>query len=291
VSSHSSCANEYQFFKIKIGWFFAEIWRYNDFYNGGRPPSWICCEVIVSHQRIHFHGPNTVLNCRLDWFCSFWDTCNIGSLSLQSDIFNTRRRHVTISRQPDGRPPQPVRPWKSGRVLWRVHLAEGSNVVVLELPYSTEFGWENRKFASGVRKYGKFDDGRWQTDELQASSVGRRECSSTRERTGARRMDVHVDAYSQPCPWHRRRAVATAQAHVMEVSQGSGVCAALCIRRTLCRHVTIGTPMVIFCCLTVFWLFLTVFDEWYTVPIVKNTQNHWCTNRYRSTKTVPTVQQ
>jgi len=85
---------------------------------------------------------------------------------------------------------------------------------------------------------------------------------------------------------HERRAVATAQAHVMEVSQGSGVCAALCIRRTLCRHVTIGTPMVIFCYLTVFWLF---FDEWYTVPIVKNTQNHWCTNRYRSTKTVPTV--
>ena len=43
---------------------------------------------------------------------------------------------MTISCQPDGRPPQPVRPWKSGRV----HLAEGSNVVVLELPYSTEFG-------------------------------------------------------------------------------------------------------------------------------------------------------
>jgi len=39
-----------------------------------------------------------------------------------------RRWHVTISCQPDGRPPQPVRPWKSGRV----HLAEGSNVVVLE---------------------------------------------------------------------------------------------------------------------------------------------------------------
>ena len=71
-------------------------------------------------------------------------------------IIITRRRHVTISCQPDGRPPQPVRPWKSGRV----HLAEGSNVVVLELPYSTEFGRESRKFASGVRKYGKFDDGR-----------------------------------------------------------------------------------------------------------------------------------
>ena len=70
-------------------------------------------------------------------------------------------------------------------------------------------------------------------DELQASSVGRRRCSSTWQRTGARRMDVHVETYS---PAHGRRAVATAQARVMEVSQGSGVCAALCIRRTLCRQ-------------------------------------------------------
>jgi len=43
-------------------------------------------------------------------------------------INRTRRWHVTISCQPDGRPPQPVRPWKSERV----HLAEGSNVLVLE---------------------------------------------------------------------------------------------------------------------------------------------------------------
>jgi len=67
----------------------------------------------------------------------------------------TRRWHVTISCQPDGRPPQSVRPWKSGRV----HLADGSNVVVLELPYSAEFGRDSGKFASVVRKYGKFDDG------------------------------------------------------------------------------------------------------------------------------------
>ena len=33
-------------------------------------------------------------------------------------------------------------------------------------------------------------------DELQASSVGRRECSRTRQRTGARHMDVHDDACS-----------------------------------------------------------------------------------------------
>ena len=59
---------------------------------------------------------------------------------------------MTISCHPDGRPPQPVRPWKSGRV----HLAEGSNVVVLQLPYFTEFGRDSRKFASCVRKYGTF---------------------------------------------------------------------------------------------------------------------------------------
>jgi len=74
---------------------------------------------------------------------------------LVSAYKSTRRWHVTISCQPDGRPPQPVRHWKSGRV----HLADGSNVIVLQLPYSTEFGRDSRKFASGVRKYGKFDDG------------------------------------------------------------------------------------------------------------------------------------
>ena len=57
-------------------------------------------------------------------------------------------------------------------------------------------------------------------DELQASSVGRRECSRTRQRTGARHMDVHLDTSVNPD--HGQRAVATAQAHVMEVSQGSG---------------------------------------------------------------------
>ena len=36
------------------------------------------------------------------------------------------------------------------------YLVEGSNVVILQLPYSTEFGQESRKFAIGVRKYGKF---------------------------------------------------------------------------------------------------------------------------------------
>jgi len=50
------------------------------------------------------------------------------TISAQHHKYKTRRWHVTISRQPDGRPQQPVRSWKSACV----HLAEGSNVIVLE---------------------------------------------------------------------------------------------------------------------------------------------------------------
>ena len=48
-------------------------------------------------------------------------------------------------------------------------------------------------------------------DELQASAVGRRECSSTRQSDP---WTTHTVS-----PAHRRRVVATAQARVMEVSQ------------------------------------------------------------------------
>jgi len=65
---------------------------------------------------------------------------------------------------------------------------------------------------------------------------------------------------------------------------------ALCIRRTLCRHVTIGTAMV-----------LSVFDNWYSVPFVKISQkqskdsqnsknDHWCTNRHMSAQSPPNRQ-
>ena len=36
---------------IKIGWFFTEIWRYIDFQNGGRPPSWNCFTTIRDHPQ------------------------------------------------------------------------------------------------------------------------------------------------------------------------------------------------------------------------------------------------
>jgi len=57
----------------------------------------------------------------------------VTSTAAQSTLVLTKRWHVTISCQLDGRPPQPVRPWKSGRV--GLHFSEGSNVVVLKLPY------------------------------------------------------------------------------------------------------------------------------------------------------------
>ena len=36
---------------IEIGWFLAEIWRYNDFQNGGRPLSWNCFTTMRDHPR------------------------------------------------------------------------------------------------------------------------------------------------------------------------------------------------------------------------------------------------
>jgi len=36
---------------IEIGWFFAEIWWYDDFQNGDRPPSWNCFTTIRDHPR------------------------------------------------------------------------------------------------------------------------------------------------------------------------------------------------------------------------------------------------
>ena len=36
---------------MKIGWFFAEIWRYIDFQNGGHLPTWNCFTTIWDHPR------------------------------------------------------------------------------------------------------------------------------------------------------------------------------------------------------------------------------------------------
>ena len=107
--------------------------------------------------------------------------------------------------------------------------------------------------------------------------------------------NVIVQSFSFSCS---RFEAATETASDLEnstvpVQQGFCVISvALCIRRTLCRHVTIGTPMVIFCC---FDCLLTVFDDWYTVGTAKMTIGipvvtclprlyQLCTNRQNSQK-------
>jgi len=55
----------------KIVQFFTEILRYNDFQDGGRPPFWISCDVIILPMSREFHDLNLVLNFHVDWFCSF----------------------------------------------------------------------------------------------------------------------------------------------------------------------------------------------------------------------------
>ena len=48
-SSSKSAACVQNFMKIR--WFFTEIWRYIDFQNGGRPPSWNCFTTIRDQPR------------------------------------------------------------------------------------------------------------------------------------------------------------------------------------------------------------------------------------------------
>ena len=56
---------------VVIGPFFTDICRHTDFHISGRPPSWICDDVITLHPLINFHGPNIVLNFHVDLFDSF----------------------------------------------------------------------------------------------------------------------------------------------------------------------------------------------------------------------------
>ena len=48
---------------------FSLRWQYNHFQHGSRPPSWICCDVIILLRGIHFHVPNIVENFYIGWFC------------------------------------------------------------------------------------------------------------------------------------------------------------------------------------------------------------------------------
>jgi len=56
---------------VIFGRFAAEIWRYNDFQNGGRPPCWIYCYVIILCRKTEFNDLDFVLNFAVHRFHTF----------------------------------------------------------------------------------------------------------------------------------------------------------------------------------------------------------------------------
>ena len=79
------CVQEF----VKFGRFAAEIWRYNDFQNGGRPPCCICCDVIIMYRKTEFNALDIVLNFNIHRFHTFWYTSTITfhRFSLKLPIF------------------------------------------------------------------------------------------------------------------------------------------------------------------------------------------------------------
>jgi len=85
---------------IKIRRFLTEIWWFSDLQNGGRPLSWIYCDVTILHRRTHFRCPDIVLKFHVDRCCSFRDTCNIvsrpfGCTYRTMEILGLRMRCIT----------------------------------------------------------------------------------------------------------------------------------------------------------------------------------------------------
>jgi len=74
---------------VIIGRFAAEIWRYNYFQNGGRPPCWIYCDVIILYRKTEFNALDIVLNFDVHRFRTFWYTSTImfHHFSLKLPIF------------------------------------------------------------------------------------------------------------------------------------------------------------------------------------------------------------
>jgi len=62
---------------VVFGRFAAEIWRYYNFQNGGRPPCWIYCDVIISYRKTVFNALDIVLNFGTHRLYTFWYSSTI----------------------------------------------------------------------------------------------------------------------------------------------------------------------------------------------------------------------
>ena len=75
---------------MKIGRSGAELLRIFDFQNGGRPSSWIWCDVIADYPRLVFDGPNIVLKLYVDRIYTLQDIAMFifGPFGLKLPIHN-----------------------------------------------------------------------------------------------------------------------------------------------------------------------------------------------------------
>jgi len=94
---------------IEIGWFFAEIWLYNNFQNGGRPPYWILEIFIFDHVTyILFNICCCVRHfMKIRWFCTDimaiyrflkWRTSAIVEVFCHVFFWKSIYRHISVKR-------------------------------------------------------------------------------------------------------------------------------------------------------------------------------------------------
>ena len=56
---------------VIFGRFAAELWSYSDFQNGGRPPCWIYCDVIILYMKTESNDLDIVINSDVHTYIGF----------------------------------------------------------------------------------------------------------------------------------------------------------------------------------------------------------------------------
>ena len=105
---------------MKIGRSAAKLLRISYFQNGGRPPSWICYDIISDHPRLVFDGPNILLKLHVDLFYTLQDIAifMFGLFGLKLPIHTPFGKFLGILSLTEFRycrNPQKDRPWAKTR--------------------------------------------------------------------------------------------------------------------------------------------------------------------------------
>ena len=127
-----------------IGWLFTEILQFNNIQNGGRPPPWICCDVMILHQGTDFYDANIDENFHIDWCCGLWDTLNVTFLRLvlrQPDHMHLGLWNVSIT-------PNLIKLFAPNlvatciTVMWRWHMTKSRNRKLIRLTSLNEYHFQ-----------------------------------------------------------------------------------------------------------------------------------------------------